>query len=131
MPLGSQIVFSLYFIMTGIHALHMVVGIVLMSVILIMALQRRFSPEDYGPVEASGLYWHFVDIVWIFLFCCICWGSTSGRPSENHPCPRLTSHPFAPTSRSGFAWSRSPSSRCWWLRTTSSVSTQRSRSASP
>ena len=68
LPFGSQIFFSLYFIMTGIHALHMVVGIVLMLVILAMAWKGKFTPEYYGPIEVSGLYWHFVDIVWIFLF---------------------------------------------------------------
>src|SRR5262245_35571371 len=68
LPLGSEIFFSLYFIMTGIHAAHMVVGIGLMSVITAMAGKGKFSPEYYGPVEVSGLYWHFVDIVWIFLF---------------------------------------------------------------
>jgi cytochrome c oxidase subunit 3 len=69
-PVGNaeQLFFSLYFIMTGIHAAHMVVGIALMSVILVMAWKKRFSPSYYGPVEVSGLYWHFVDIVWIFLF---------------------------------------------------------------
>jgi cytochrome c oxidase subunit III len=65
---GQQIFFSLYFIMTGIHAAHMVVGIGLMSVILWMAWRGRFSRDYYSPVEVSGLYWHFVDIVWIFLF---------------------------------------------------------------
>ena len=64
----EQLFFSLYFIMTGIHAAHMVVGIALMLVILGLALRKRFSPQYYGPVEVSGLYWHFVDIVWIFLF---------------------------------------------------------------
>ena len=68
LPFGAEIFFSLYFIMTGIHALHMVVGIVLMAVILRMAWKGRFTPEYYGPIEVSGLYWHFVDIVWIFLF---------------------------------------------------------------
>ena len=68
LPFGSQIFFSLYFIMTGIHAAHMIVGIVLMSVILVMAWRGRFTPDYYGPIEVSGLYWHFVDIVWIFLF---------------------------------------------------------------
>jgi cytochrome c oxidase subunit 3 len=68
LPYGSEIYFSLYFIMTGIHALHMVVGIGLMLVILAMAWRGRFTPEYYGPIEVSGLYWHFVDIVWIFLF---------------------------------------------------------------
>ena len=68
LPYGSQIFFSLYFVMTGIHAAHMVVGIALMAVMLWMAGKRRFGPDYYGPVEVSGLYWHFVDIVWIFLF---------------------------------------------------------------
>ena len=63
-----QIFLSLYFSLTGLHALHMVVGFVLLSVIATMAWRRRFTPEWYTPVELSGLYWHFVDIVWIFLF---------------------------------------------------------------
>jgi cytochrome c oxidase subunit 3 len=69
-PVGNpeQLFFSLYFIMTCIHAEHMVVGIGVMLVILAMAWKKRFSPAYYGPVEVAGLYWHFVDIVWIFLF---------------------------------------------------------------
>lgn len=63
-----QIFFSLYFSLTGLHALHMLIGFGLLSVIAWMAYKRRFSPEWYTPVEMSGLYWHFVDIVWIFLF---------------------------------------------------------------
>ena len=63
-----QIFISLYFAMTGLHALHMLIGFVLLSVIAWMAYKGRFSPEWYTPVEMSGLYWHFVDIVWIFLF---------------------------------------------------------------
>ena len=63
-----EIFLSLYFAMTGLHALHMVIGFGLLAVIAWMAWKRRFSPEWYAPVEMSGLYWHFVDIVWIFLF---------------------------------------------------------------
>ena len=63
-----EIFFSLYFSLTGLHAVHMVIGISLLSVITWMAHKRRFSPEWSTPVEMSGLYWHFVDIVWIFLF---------------------------------------------------------------
>ena len=63
-----EIFLSLYFALTGLHALHMVIGFGIMTVILVMALRRRFSPEWYTPVELAGLYWHFVDIVWIFLF---------------------------------------------------------------
>ena len=63
-----EIFLSLYFGLTGLHAIHMVIGVTLLSVITWMAWRRRFSPEWYTPVEMSGLYWHFVDIVWIFLF---------------------------------------------------------------
>jgi cytochrome c oxidase subunit III len=65
---AQQLYFSLYFMMTGVHALHMVVGIILMLIILRMAWKGTFGPEYFAPVEISGLYWHFVDIVWIFLF---------------------------------------------------------------
>jgi cytochrome c oxidase subunit 3 len=64
----TQIFFSLYFTMTGLHALHMIIGVGLMMVITWMAWKGRFDEHYYTPVEMSGLYWHFVDIVWIFLF---------------------------------------------------------------
>jgi cytochrome c oxidase subunit III len=64
----TQLYFSLYFTMTGLHALHMIIGVGLMMVITWMAWKGRFDSEYYTPVEISGLYWHFVDIVWIFLF---------------------------------------------------------------
>jgi len=68
LQLTTQIYFSLYFTMTGLHALHMIVGLGLMTVITWMAWRGKFDAEYYTPVEMSGLYWHFVDIVWIFLF---------------------------------------------------------------
>jgi cytochrome c oxidase subunit 3 len=64
----AQIFFSLYFLMTGLHALHMIIGLGIMAVITVMAWRRTFDAEYYTPVEVAGLYWHFVDIVWIFLF---------------------------------------------------------------
>jgi cytochrome c oxidase subunit 3 len=67
-PVHAQLFFSLYFVMTGLHALHMVIGLGLMSVLLWMASRGRFTKAYHTPVELSGLYWHFVDIVWIFLF---------------------------------------------------------------
>lgn len=63
-----RIFYYIYFVMTGLHALHMVVGLGLMAWLLIMAWRGTYSAEYYAPVEMSGLYWHFVDIVWIFLF---------------------------------------------------------------
>ncbi len=64
----TQLFFSLYFVMTGLHALHMIVGIVILFIITWMAHKGRFDSEWHAPVEMTGLYWHFVDIVWIFLF---------------------------------------------------------------
>ncbi|MFN7976166.1 MAG: cytochrome c oxidase subunit 3 [Acidobacteriota bacterium] len=54
--------------MTGSHAAHMVAGIGVLSVLTVMAARGRFGPGYHNPVECAGLYWHFVDIVWIFLF---------------------------------------------------------------
>ena len=64
----AQIFFSLYFMMTGLHALHMVVGMGLMTWMLVWAYNGTLGDGYYSPVEIVGLYWHFVDIVWIFLF---------------------------------------------------------------
>ena len=64
----AQILFCFYFFMTGFHALHMVVGVALMLTIFFMARRGKFNASYFTPVEISGLYWHFVDIVWIFLF---------------------------------------------------------------
>ena len=64
----AQILFFLYFAMTGMHAIHMIVGAGLLTTLIAMAARNRFSSAWYTPVEMIGLYWHFVDIVWIFLF---------------------------------------------------------------
>ncbi len=64
----AQLYFSLYFTMTGLHALHMVIGEGLMLFLLWHAYKGRYSPSYYTPVDIGGLYWHFVDIIWIFLF---------------------------------------------------------------
>lgn len=63
-----RIFFWIYFVMTGLHALHMIVGLGLMTWLGYKAFRGTYSSEYYMPVEMSGLYWHFVDIVWIFLF---------------------------------------------------------------
>jgi cytochrome c oxidase subunit 3 len=60
--------FYLYFAMTGLHALHMIAGLGVLFVMVVLAARGRFSPDDHNAIECSGLYWHFVDIVWIFLF---------------------------------------------------------------
>jgi cytochrome c oxidase subunit 3 len=63
-----EMFFCFYFFMTALHALHMIIGFGIMTVLVIMSWRGRFSPEYYAPIEVSGLYWHFVDIIWIFLF---------------------------------------------------------------
>jgi cytochrome c oxidase subunit 3 len=63
-----RIFFWIYFVMTGLHALHMIIGLGIMLWLLYKAWLDTFSADYYSPVEISGLYWHFVDIVWIFLF---------------------------------------------------------------
>jgi cytochrome c oxidase subunit III len=64
----AQILFGFYFIMTGMHAVHMTVGIGLLGYLLWQARRQTYSSEYFTPIELVGLYWHFVDIVWIFLF---------------------------------------------------------------
>jgi cytochrome c oxidase subunit 3 len=64
----AQLFFSIYFAMTGLHALHMVIGVVILLILIAQARRGRFSASYYTPVDVAGLYWHFVDIIWIFLF---------------------------------------------------------------
>jgi cytochrome c oxidase subunit III len=68
LPRQSEMFFSLYFCMTGLHALHMIIGIGLLSWLILKARRGAFTSRYNTPVEMVGLYWHFVDIVWIFLF---------------------------------------------------------------
>jgi len=63
-----RIFFWIYFVMTGLHALHMIIGLGLMAWLAWKAWMGTYTADYYSPVEMSGLYWHFVDIVWIFLF---------------------------------------------------------------
>jgi cytochrome c oxidase subunit 3 len=67
-PAHAQIYFSLYFALTGLHALHMVIGLGIFTVLTYLAWKGRYTPEYHTPIEIGGLYWHFVDIVWIYLF---------------------------------------------------------------
>ena len=67
-PQNVQIFFFLYFGMTGMHATHMIIGLGLMTWLLINAWKGKYGPDYHTPIENGGLYWHFVDIVWIFLF---------------------------------------------------------------
>jgi cytochrome c oxidase subunit III len=64
----AQLFFSFYFALTGMHALHMIIGIGMMLIMILLTMRGKFSSEYYFPIEMAGLYWHFVDIVWVFLF---------------------------------------------------------------
>lgn len=64
----AEVFFSLYFVMTGLHATHMVIGIGLLLWFIVPSWKGRFDAAYHNPLENMGLYWHFVDIVWIFLF---------------------------------------------------------------
>ena len=63
----AKLFLMFYYIMTGLHAVHLLIGIAVLGVITELARRNWFSPEHYSPIESWGLYWHFVDIVWIFL----------------------------------------------------------------
>jgi cytochrome c oxidase subunit 3 len=64
----TPLFFALYFGMTGLHATHMIVGAGIILFLIVQARKGAYTPEWHTPVELFGLYWHFVDIVWIFLF---------------------------------------------------------------
>lgn len=64
----AQLFFSLYFAMTGLHGIHVIVGILVLGTLVILVARKSQLVEDYVPIELAGLYWHFVDIVWIFLY---------------------------------------------------------------
>jgi cytochrome c oxidase subunit 3 len=64
----EQIFFSLYFAMTGLHAIHMIIGVGIFLFLTYYSWKGRYGPEYHTPIEIGGLYWHFVDIVWIYLF---------------------------------------------------------------
>ena len=65
---GDILFFGLYFFMTGLHALHIIIGMTFLTVILVKVRQERINSDDYVLLENGGLYWHLVDLIWIFLF---------------------------------------------------------------
>lgn len=67
LPHGESLFYYLYFVMTGLHGLHVLAGVTLLTVMLIWLIQGKFTPDRYLALDNSGLYWHLVDLVWIFL----------------------------------------------------------------
>lgn len=75
-----QLFYLFYYVMTGLHAVHLSIGIGVMVILTVMAWQSRYSSDYHAPVEMWGLYWHFVDIVWIFLLPLLYLVGTRIRP---------------------------------------------------
>jgi len=67
-PNGQILFFGLYYVMTGLHALHVIIGMIILSFMLIFLIKNKITSENYVKLENSGLYWHLVDLIWIFLF---------------------------------------------------------------
>lgn len=67
-PRHAEMFFVLYFFLTGFHALHMLIGVTVVGIVAYFAHKGRYTPEYHNPVENVALYWHFVDVVWIFLY---------------------------------------------------------------
>jgi cytochrome c oxidase subunit 3 len=67
-PAGEIVFFGLYYVMTGLHGLHVIIGIVLIAVMMRLTSKRIINNDSYVKLESAGLYWHLVDIIWIFLF---------------------------------------------------------------
>ena len=65
---GEILFFGLYYVMTGLHGLHVLVGVCVLFVMLVLLLKEKIHPTHFTPLENSGLYWHLVDIIWIFLY---------------------------------------------------------------
>jgi len=68
LPAGENVFNSLYFAMTGLHGLHVIIGSVLLSVVAVFVARGRVNRDDFVILENAGLYWHLVDLIWIFLF---------------------------------------------------------------
>lgn len=67
-PDQLHIFFGIYFLMTGLHGIHVVIGMIVLTWVLLRAQKGEFGPHYYTPIELGGLYWHLVDLIWIFLF---------------------------------------------------------------
>jgi cytochrome c oxidase subunit III len=67
-PRNVSIFFSIYFCMTGLHAIHIIIGIIVIGWVMLRAMKGEFHDQYFGPVDYAGLYWHLVDLIWIYLF---------------------------------------------------------------
>jgi cytochrome c oxidase subunit 3 len=67
-PENTNMFFTIYFAMTGLHGIHVLVGVLVFLWLLIRSIKGHFRPDYFGPIDFAALYWHIVDLIWIFLF---------------------------------------------------------------
>lgn len=67
-PNGEIVFYGMYYAMTGLHALHVIIGAIILLFMLVFLIRNKITKDDYVKLENSGLYWHLVDLIWIFLF---------------------------------------------------------------
>ncbi len=65
---GLNIFFGLYYVITGLHGLHVIIGMILLSISLVLVVRNKINAERFSMLDNSGLYWHLVDLIWIFVF---------------------------------------------------------------
>jgi cytochrome c oxidase subunit 3 len=65
---GFNIFFGLYYTITGLHGLHVIIGMVLLAISMVLVIREKVTDQRYAMLENSGLYWHLVDLIWIFVF---------------------------------------------------------------
>lgn len=68
LPNGQILFYGLYYVMTGLHALHVIIGVVILSIMQIQLMKKKITQDNHVKLENAGLYWHLVDLIWIFLF---------------------------------------------------------------
>ena len=68
LPNGQIMFYGLYYIMTGLHGLHVIIGVIILAIMLVLVIKDKITSDNYVNLENGGLYWHLVDLIWIFLF---------------------------------------------------------------
>ena len=68
LPNGQIMFYGLYYIMTGLHGLHVIIGVIILAIMLVLVIKDKITSDNYVKLENGGLYWHLVDLIWIFLF---------------------------------------------------------------